>query len=265
MDYDKLLAKNGILIDDSAGMIAKFGKYNAAIGDVIEIEATTGEKVRFTVMGMIDLNLREYNGFYLYVPYELLSVIRPNTSNFNSQYLLSIDMEHISEAEDYFYELCGDNQALNIQGMKNVVSFIKQSLKFWQTPIYGLAIFIGLFALINLINTLMTNLIARQQEFGVIQSIGLSGKQLSRMLWVESIYYVVGTMVITLTLGTAASYTACQIFSQVGILGKLKYTFPFLYIAIFFAALCVISVVYSILATRYCRKQSLVDRIKTME
>lgn len=265
MDYDELVDKNGILIDDSSGMIAKFGKYNAAVGDVIEIETDAGEKVKFTVMGLIDLNIQKYAGFYLYVPQELLSTIRPSTSNFNSQYLLDIDMEHISEAEDYVYELCGDNQVLGIQGMENAVSFMKQSLKIWQTPIYALVIFIGLFALINLINTLMTNLISRQQEFGVMQSIGLSGKQLATMLRVESVYYVAGTLAITLTLGTAAAYAACQIFSQVGILGTLKYTFPVLHISIFLAALCAIAAVYSVLAIRYCRKQSLVDRIKTME
>lgn len=265
MDYDELVAQNGILIDDSSGMVAKFGKYNAAVGDVIEIETDAGEKVKFTVMGTVDLNLREYAGFYLFVPQELLSAIRPSISNFNSQYLLGIDMEHISEAEDYVYELCGDHQVLGIQGIENAVSFIKQSLKFWQTPIYALVIFIGLFALINLINTLMTNLIARRQEFGVMQSIGLSGKQLAKMLRVESIYYVEGTMAITLTFGTATAYAACQIFSQVGIFGTLKYTFPILHISIFFAVLCAIAAAYSALAIRYFAKQSLVDRIKIME
>lgn len=265
MDYDELVTKNGILVDDSSGMVAKFGKYNAAVGDVIEIETDAGEKIKFTVMGLIDLNLQEYGGFYLYVPQELLSVIRPRTSNFNSQYLLGIDMEHLSEAEDYVYELCGDHPALEIQGLESVIAFCKKSLELWQTPIYALVFFIGLFALINLINTLMTNLIARQQEFGVMQSIGLSGKQLETMLRAESVYYVAGAMAITLTLGTAAAYAACQMFSQVGLLGTLNYTFPVLHIAIFFAALIAIAAAYSVLAVRYCRKQSLVDRIKTME
>lgn len=46
----------------------------------------------------------------------------------------------------------------------------------------------------------------------------------------------------------AAAYAACQVFSQVGILGTFKYTFPVLHIAIFFAALCAIAAVYSVLA-----------------
>lgn len=265
MDYDQLAAQNGILIDDSERMLSQFAHYNASIGDVIEIETDTGEKIQFTVMGTIDLNLPEYAAFYLYIPQELLPVIRPHTSNFNSQYLIHVDMENLSAAEDYVYELCEENPNLSIQSIGNLVTFVKKSLKVWQTPIYGLVLFIGLFALINLINTLITNLISRQQEIGMMQSIGLSEKQLSKLLQIESIYYVTGTMAVTLTLGTGTAYAACQIFSQVGLLGKLNYTFPVLHIAIFLVLLCAIAALYSFLAIRYCRKQSLVDRIKTID
>ena len=51
---------------------------------------------------------------------------------------------------------------------------------------YVLVVFIGIFALINLINTLMTNFVSRQQEFGIMRSVGMSDKQLSKMLWAES-------------------------------------------------------------------------------
>lgn len=52
---------------------------------------------------------------------------------------------------------------------------------------------------------------------------------------------------------------------EVGVFGKLHYTFPIVQVLLFFAALLIIAGVYSWLAIRYCRKQPLVDRIKTME
>ena len=60
--------------------------------------------------------------------------------------------------------------------------------------IYGLLAFLFFFSLVNLINTLMTNLIARQQEFGILQSVGLSDKQLSKMLTMECFCYVAVTL-----------------------------------------------------------------------
>ena len=103
------------------------------------------------------------------------------------------------------------------------------------------------------------------KHIGVLQSIGLSNKQLYKMLRMECLYYVFGTMAITFVFGTAAGYILCQIFNQVGVFGKLHYTFPFLQVLLFFAVLVVIALIYSTLAIRYCHKQSLVDRIKTME
>ena len=85
------------------------------------------------------------------------------------------------------------------------------------------------------------------------------------MLRMECLYYVFGTMAITFVFGTAAGYILCQIFNQVGVFGKLHYTFPFLQVLLFFAVLVVIALIYSTLAIRYCHKQSLVDRIKAME
>ncbi len=72
--------------------------------------------------------------------------------------------------------------------------------------IYGLLAFLFFFSLVNLINTLMTNLIARQQEFGILQSVGLSDKQLSKMLTMECFCYVAVTLLITLIVGGLAGF-----------------------------------------------------------
>ncbi len=142
---------------------------------------------------------------------------------------------------------------------------MEHSLKVMMKAVYALAVFIGIFALINLINTLMTTFVSRQQEFGVLRSIGLSNKQLSKMLWAESFCYVLTTMAVTLTLGTVLGYILCRVFSQVGLLGKLEYTFPLLPMLIFFAALVVIALGYSVLAIRYCEKRTLAEYVKGME
>lgn len=111
----------------------------------------------------------------------------------------------------------------------------------------------------------MTNFVSRQQEFGVMRSVGLSNKQLSKMLWAESFHYVLATMAVTLTIGTVLGYVLCRAFSQIGLLGKLDYTFPLLPMFIFFAALVVIALGYSALAIRYSEKRSLSEYTKMTE
>ena len=130
---------------------------------------------------------------------------------------------------------------------------------------YSLLIFIFIFSLINLANTLITNLLARQQEFGVLQSVGMSGRQMSRMLFYECLYYIGITLLVTLTAGTICSLVVCHMFEQVGMFGKLTYHFPVVQVLLFAAALLLVQAVFSVCAVRYTRKLSLVERIKATE
>lgn len=265
LDYDKLATEHGIIIDDSSGMVKSFAHYEAVVGDTVQIETDEGEKIPFTVMATANLPDKFYGGYYIFVPQELLNVIKASTTNFNSKLLFSTDLENISQAEDIIYEICGTNPELEVRSINETISFFEAALKLTMGAAYVLVVFIGIFALINLINTLMTNFVSRQQEFGVLRSVGLSNKQLSKMMWAESFHYVLATMAVTLTIGTVFGYILCLAFSQIGLLGKLNYTFPLSPMLFFFAALVVIALGYSVLAIRYCEKRTLAEYVKGME
>ena len=239
--------------------------YSVALGDVVTIVSASGKKIELSVVGTIDMGDTDYNGTYFFVPENVLSEIYPEKKNFNTEFVINADVNQLPAAENVVLNAIGDNPDIQFNSFDDALSSIKMHMTGYQIPIYGLIVFIAIFGIINLCNTLMTNLVSRQQEFGVLQSIGLSNKQLYKMLRMECLYYVFGTMAITFVFGTAAGYILCQIFNQVGVFGKLHYTFPFLQVLLFFAVLVVIALIYSTLAIRYCHKQSLVDRIKTME
>ncbi len=265
LDYDKLVEEHGIIIDDSTGMVKTFAHYEAAVGDIVGIETDEGEILPFKVMATVNLQDKLYEGCFIFVPLDLLNTIKVHTTNFNSKLLFRTNPDNISQAEDRIYEICGDNHNLSIRSIIEITSYMEHSLKVMMKAVYTLAVFIGIFALINLINTLMTTFVSRQQEFGVLRSIGLSNKQLSKILRAESFCYVLTTMAVTLTLGTVLGYVLCRVFSQVGLLGKLNYTFPLLPLLIFFLALMVVALGYSVLAIRYCKKRTLAEYVKGME
>ena len=132
----------------------------------------------------------------------------------------------------------------------------------YKGPIYILVLFVGIFAIINLVNTLMTNLVSRRRELVILRSVGLAKEQLFRTLWIECFYYVMGTIVITLTIGSLSGYAICLIFDQIGIFGKSSYHYPFLETSIFCIALFFILIIYSYVATFYCNRQSIVANLK---
>ena len=102
------------------------------------------------------------------------------------------------------------DERVAVNGLYDLTAELKTGMRGELTRLYSILVFIFVFALINLANTLITNLLARQQEFGVLQSVGMSGRQLSQMLSFECLYYVGITLLVTLTLGTVCSLAVCR-------------------------------------------------------
>ena len=111
----------------------------------------------------------------------------------------------------------------------------------------------------------MTNLITRQQELSILQSIGMSFKQMAKMLSAECLWYVVITLIITVTVGGPAGMLLCSILNQYDIFGVINYSFPVIEVAVFAAILMVTQLCYSGVAIRYLKKQPLLERVKPIE
>ena len=60
-----------------------------------------------------------------------------------------------------------------------------------------LSTLIGGIGVLNFFNVILTSITTRQQEFAMLSSIGMTGKQLKTMLVYESLFYVVITMIAT--------------------------------------------------------------------
>ena len=77
----------------------------------------------------------------------------------------------------------------------------------------ALSFIVGLVGVLNFFNAILTGIIARKREFAVLQSIGMTGKQLKAMLVYEGLFYALGAAVISLMLTLALGPVA---FTAVG-------------------------------------------------
>lgn len=66
-----------------------------------------------------------------------------------------------------------------------------------------LSLILGLIGILNYMDNMITSIIARRREFALLQSIGMTSKQLNQMIISEGILYVVFTFLMVLTLGFA--------------------------------------------------------------
>ena len=93
----------------------------------------------------------------------------------------------------------------------------------------------------------------------------MTGRQLSAMLRVECLCYVLATLFLSAAAGGVAGAALVPTLTDLKLFGTLVYRFPTLELAVFAAALLAVWLLYSAVAVRYLHRQSLVERIKTVE
>ena len=264
-DRQKLINGKGVIVDNSAKLLSDYYNYTPQIGDIVKVETADGQWEEFTVMGIGKAPNLGGDSASFYFPQELLPMMKENVSNFNITCIVDVERDQLTEVENKIFQLAENRGGIEVFSISDIITYLQEEMDNIKMPLYGLVFFIAVFGLISLINTLMTNIISRQQEFGILQSVGLSSKQFSKMLQTECFYYVSGTAILTLTIGTLTGFVLCKVFNQVGTFGTLTYHFPVLEISICFVALFFILAAYSVFSVRYSKRHPVIERIKTME
>ena len=127
----------------------------------------------------------------------------------------------------------------------------------------ALSFIVGLVGVLNFFNAILTGIIARKREFAVLQSIGMTGRQLKAMLVYEGLFYALGAAVISLILTLALGPVA---FTAVGSLFwfftyRLTLT-PFLIVVPVFALL---GVLVPLAVYRTVSKSTIVERLREVD
>lgn len=262
-DYQQLLSGNGILVCPDGSALKEIYRTSYQVGDTITVSCYNGQSKTYTVMGIVEHIHTGSSVHFFILPEEELSVLYPEISDFTGYVNLHTEQDSQQLRQAVFGAV--SDERVTVSGLDDLAAELESGLRGELTRDYGILVFIFIFSLINLANTLITNLLARQQEFGVFQSIGMSNRQLVKMLSYECLYYIGITMLVTLTVGTVCSLAVCRAFDQIGMFGKLTYHFPVLQVLLFGAAMLLVQAVFSICAVRYTRRFSLVERIKVAD
>ena len=262
-DYRQLLDGDGILVCPAGGALKEIYRTSYQVGDTVTLSCYNGQSKTYTVMGIVqDIQIGSSSHFFV-LPEEELFALYPEIADFTGYVNLHTEQDSDQLRRAVFGAV--SDQRVAVSGLDDLASELERGLRGELARDYGILVFIFVFSLINLANTLITNLLTRQQEFGVFQSVGMSGRQLSNMLSFECLYYVGITLLVTLTLGTVCSLAVCRVFDRIGMFGTLTYHFPVLQVLLFGAALLLVQGVFSVCAVRYTRRLSLVERIKAVD
>lgn len=126
--------------------------------------------------------------------------------------------------------------------------------------ILGLSIFIIGFSMINLVNTLITSVVTRKQEFAMLQSIGMTNKQLMKMTLSEGLLLSLGNLIITIAIGTPFSYAIIELLRYFSA-DYMHFTFPKFFFLGYVVLIIIVPVIVSTVTLHSFDKQTLVERL----
>lgn len=220
----------------------------------------------FEIAGLTDET--EYNALATYPPVIIVSdravkefVEKPLIFKIGITYTEELDekteerllssVDQISHARDYFYES-------KIKLMKTVKKAQGNMMEVGISIVLILA-FIGM---MNYTNTSAGNIQSRRMELSILESIGMTHKQMNRMLIKEGLLYAGGAWIITLTAGLGITYYLYQSMNYMG----AEFKIPLLPVAAAAILTLVVCVSIPLVVYRQIEKgSSVIERLKGIE
>ena len=194
---------------------------------------------------------RQYNEFYNYNLGETSSFIETN---------LYVDSTNPDEVDKYLDEnnIAGMNYQKQNESKRSKSMIVEVFL-------YGFVILIGICTFLNIFNIIYANITSRKKDFAILKSLGMTKKQLNKMLRFEGWYYSIISLVIGLSLGILTFVIIYKIEYEI----SNHYLYD-LYISWQSVLICVVFVISSIflailISKRNIKYESLIDILKKDE
>lgn len=127
----------------------------------------------------------------------------------------------------------------------------------------ALSLIIGLVGVLNFLNAVLTGIITRRHEFAVLQAIGMTGRQLKRMLMLEGLYYAILALALSfalsVTLGPVIG-TGCST-----VFWFFSYRFTLLPFALLLPVFVLLGLTIPLITCRSAMRHTIVERLRTEE
>ena len=256
-------------------IIDSYTSNNNNIGAGATVELISGKStLPVTISGVFDSKSIPTNGHGVlhldgpleYAPEALFHELHPEITSFDYSWSIVNDPKKTEAVKSGLKNIVASYNNIALDEINTAIEYEKMSntLAFGSMEVLSWMVF--LFGVINLINTTLSNQIARKRENSILRSIGLTQKQLCKMNICEGLCYALFATLATLIVGLPASIFACRKMSIGAFAGNVvPYKFPVLEMGLFILVLFGMELILSVWTIRRQKKQSLIEQMRAME
>lgn len=260
IDYDRMTANNEIVCTH----VYSFQQYGLSIGDTLPITLHDGSREIPLTVTLAALTQPDADFAFLVMTEDTWNSLRLTCDPTTSIYL-HVDDAHYDSVKETLLELVAENKYFTLYCMDVELAVGHASIDLMKYPLYLLLILIAVIGFINLINTMITSIVTRKKELGILQALGLSDRQLVRMLSGEGLVFTAGTLLISLTLGNAAGYLLFLWAKEEHLMSISRYHYPLWETVGLTLVLLIGQTAITLFINKKMKKESLIDRIRNEE
>lgn len=236
------------------------------VGDKLKLNIHDGDntfqkEIEVAAIGEYGTGLTNYN--CLIMAKEGAEKLTINNSSSYFQVIADKDYDEALEAS--LQAIVDGSGRLQMRTWKNEYDTWENAIQMTRGACYAFIIILAAISIMNLINTMINSVHVRKKELGMMQAIGMSDRQLMKMLQLEGIFYTVGTLIISIGVGSLAGYPLFLYAKRTGMFDISTYHYPVTAAIIIILTLFVIQMLLAIFIAKSVRKNSLIERIRFSE
>ena len=118
----------------------------------------------------------------------------------------AVSSEAAAKAEEYLQKLCeGDPSRYGYSSIETIRKDFEQFTGAIRYIGGFLCVIIGIIAVLNYINAVLTGILSRKRELALLKAVGMTGSQLRRMLMTEGLFYALISVIFSIPFAVVAN------------------------------------------------------------
>lgn len=253
INIDKLKSGEEIIINSAAEYWLEL-----EVGDVVKLYYYEGNKKIEKEVKVQAVTSAHYGGGFI------TSIDFIKDSKYNTSISVNVDKNKEREINKVLTDISFNYNNLEYSSFKDEVETNEKMFFTTNSMGYSLVGVIGAISLVNLINTIITSMISRKREIGILQAIGMSDKQLLKMLKLEGLFYTSITLISSLSVGSIIGYIAYKVMQNTG-MHYAVYKFPIIPTTLLAITMILVQLFIGRFINKLFKKESLIDRVRYSE
>ena len=255
MDYDQAV-KNG---DIFFGWSTWMEQDGYAPGESIVFDFENGSET-YTYQGKIAGSFVSADT-YLVIPEGVYRSMNPRGTAYGYLWV-DCDKKDVASVEQSLNTLISNTSHIKMDTYHAQLQYAEYTSRMMKLGCYLFMAIVGLIGFMNLANTMIINITTKKQEYGVLQAVGMTNKQLNLCLQIQGLIFTVGTICVALAAGLPLGYALFSYAKHNGIFGMNVYHVPLIPILVMILLVGILQIVLSCVLSSNLKKETLVERIR---